>query len=253
MPASAQVAPVESVPADPAIGSAEPDEFANYFRLLLQREVEAYGSSSLGRIASQRLEDFSISALLLLTIYPVILAMFLFGVWLSRAGILHDPPGHRRWLTRAAMVGLTLGLPLNGMHVWISELARQPGNEWVWLLGIPVGLAAGPILALGYVSVFALLFSATPGRNVLELLAPAGRMALSNYLLQSIFCTTLCYGYGFGFFGQIGPLAGIGVALVLFAAQVALSHAWLRRFRFGPAEWLWRSLTYRRAQPLLRA
>ncbi|UWX03681.1 DUF418 domain-containing protein [Pseudoxanthomonas sp. NC8] len=88
------------------------------------------------------------------------------------------------------------------------------------------------------------------GARWLGWLAPAGRMALTNYLLQSIICTLLFYGYGLGYFEQLPRSWQIPFALGLFALQVLCSRWWLQRFRFGPAEWLWRSLTYARLQPM---
>jgi uncharacterized protein len=75
-------------------------------------------------------------------------------------------------------------------------------------------------------------------------------MALTNYLLRSLVCTTTFYGYGLGLFGRIGAAAGIVLTLVIYALQIPLSVWWLRRFRFGPLEWLCRSLTYGQVQPL---
>jgi uncharacterized protein len=77
-------------------------------------------------------------------------------------------------------------------------------------------------------------------------------MALSNYLLQSVLGAIVFYGFGFGLMGKLGSAAQIAVALGLFALQVGLSHLWIARFRFGPAEWLTRSLTYGKAQPMRR-
>ena len=77
-------------------------------------------------------------------------------------------------------------------------------------------------------------------------------MALSNYLLQSLVCTLLFYGYGLGMFEQMGRLWQLLFAVALFAVQVAASHAWLRCFRFGPVEWLWRAITYAQLPPLRR-
>jgi uncharacterized protein len=74
--------------------------------------------------------------------------------------------------------------------------------------------------------------------------AAIGRMALTNYLLQSIICTTLYYSYGLALFGKVGPLVGLAPSLIIYAAQVVFSQAWLQKFQFGPAEWLWRSMTY---------
>jgi uncharacterized protein len=75
-------------------------------------------------------------------------------------------------------------------------------------------------------------------------------MALSNYLLQSVVCTWIFYGYGLGYFERLPRAWQVPFAIALFVAQVLLSHAWLRRYRFGPMEWLWRSLTYLKPQPM---
>ena len=77
-------------------------------------------------------------------------------------------------------------------------------------------------------------------------------MALTNFLLQTLICTTLFYGYGFGLYGQIGAFGGILLTLAIYGVLLAFSVWWLRRFRFGPMEWIWRSLTYLRPQPMRR-
>ena len=77
-------------------------------------------------------------------------------------------------------------------------------------------------------------------------LAAVGRMALTNYLLQSLIATTLFYGYGFGLFGQVGPALGLLTTIAIFTAQIPISVWWMGRFQFGPVEWLWRALTYLR-------
>jgi uncharacterized membrane protein YeiB len=83
-------------------------------------------------------------------------------------------------------------------------------------------------------------------------LAPVGQMALTNYLTQSIVCTLIFYGYGLGLFGQMGMAAGIGLTFVIYLLQIPISHWWMKRFKYGPAEWLWRSLTYLKPQPMSR-
>ena len=81
-------------------------------------------------------------------------------------------------------------------------------------------------------------------------LAAVGRMALTNYLTHSIVCTTLFYGYGFALYGTMNRTALFGVVIVIWSVQLILSPIWLAHFRFGPAEWVWRSLTYWRFQPM---
>ncbi len=94
-----------------------------------------------------------------------------------------------------------------------------------------------------------LLFSKGKLSTMAKLLSPVGRMALTNYLLHSIICTTLFYSYGFGLFGKINTFQGILLSIIIFALQVPLSRWWLRNFHYGPFEWLWRSLTYMKVQP----
>jgi uncharacterized protein len=107
-------------------------------------------------------------------------------------------------------------------------------------------------LSFFYASVIILLAQRQPWKTRLAPLAAVGRMALSNYLFQSLVCTTIFYGYGLGLFGKVGPAAGVGLTFAIYAMQIPLSLWWLRRFRFGPMEWVWRSLTYGRLQPMRR-
>jgi uncharacterized protein len=104
-------------------------------------------------------------------------------------------------------------------------------------------------LAMAYVSGIVLLVRRPDWSRTLHVFAPVGRMALTNYLAQSLICIFIFYGIGLGAYGRVGPTAALGISVAVFAAQAAASACWLRRFRFGPAEWAWRSLTYGRMQP----
>ena len=84
-------------------------------------------------------------------------------------------------------------------------------------------------------------------------LAAVGQMAFTNYLLHTLICTTIFYGYGFGLFGSVERVGQIGIVIAVWTFQLVMSPIWLHFFRFGPAEWLWRTMTYLRWQPLLRA
>jgi len=107
------------------------------------------------------------------------------------------------------------------------------------------------LLALAYVS--ALLLLLNPQRAAwLSGLAATGRMALTNYLVQSIILGFIFYGYGFGMFGRMGSATAACIGVTIYLTQVQLSRLWLGRFQFGPFEWLWRSLTYGRRQPMRR-
>ena len=82
--------------------------------------------------------------------------------------------------------------------------------------------------------------------------AAVGQMALTNYLLHTVICTTIFYGHGFGYYGSVDRLEQLGVVIGVWVVQLVASPLWLRRFRYGPAEWVWRSLTYGAPQPLQR-
>jgi uncharacterized protein len=122
-------------------------------------------------------------------------------------------------------------------------LARDP---WLASLGFAVG---APALSATYVSALALLSLRV---GWLSVLGNVGRMALSNYVLQSIVCSFLFNGYGLGLYDQVGMAGLWGFVFATYTLQIPLSAWWLKRFQFGPLEWVWRSLTYRKLQPMHR-
>lgn len=176
-----------------------------------------------------------------------VLAMFLFGLWIVRRGLLIDAPTSRATIRRAATVGLLIGLPLNALLAMVGEhsyYSLEPrGLAFAVLYSIGV-----PTLAIGYAGLVVIAWRNLRGRRVLGALGPVGRMALTNYLLQTVIALLIFYGFGLGFFGRVGATPAIGVAIAIFVVQLPVSAWWLRRYRHGPAEWLWRRLTL--AQPL---
>jgi uncharacterized protein len=173
---------------------------------------------------------------------PRTLGLFALGMAVWRSGLFERPREHARLLGVMAAVGLLAGggITLAGVE------SLGVGGQW----GQVVDEAAALALAFGYGAVVLLGHELAPVRRALAVLVPLGRMALTNYLGQSVIFGFVFYGYGLGLFGRmaIAPAALLGVAV--YAAQVAASTWWLRRFRFGPVEWLWRSATYAAWQPL---
>lgn len=107
-------------------------------------------------------------------------------------------------------------------------------------------------MAFSYLALIILVFHRSDAwRRRLEHLAPVGRMALTNYLAHSALYLLLFTGVGFGLYGDVGPALCVVFSVVIFAAQIAFSRWWLARYRFGPAEWVWRTLTYGQLQPML--
>lgn len=174
--------------------------------------------------------------------FPKVLGMFVLGLWLVRRGIALNPAAHRDVLVRWRRWGLLGGLPANFLSVWAFDQWPYMPPSIGGLLGV-AGQAVGfPLLALGYASAITLMV--VDGGRVTSLFAPMGRMALTNYLTHSIICVILSYGFGFGLWGQIGASTAAVIAIIIVLAQIPLSAWWLTRYRFGPAEWVWRRLTY---------
>lgn len=131
------------------------------------------------------------------------------------------------------------------------NLPQMPGTPLAAALGL-LGAIAVPALSLGYLCLVIVLCQSEAWHARLRRFGAIGRTALSNYLLQSIVGTLIFYSYGLGLFGSVGPAVLLIPTIVIYAIQVVISQWWLQRYRYGPAEWLWRSATYGRWLPLAR-
>ena len=244
-----------------ALARASPDAGAEVAEQMGQRadefaaaaasSLEAYGTGGYREALAQRARDFGFMWEHFLFWLPPILGLFLLGLWAGRRGIPADPASHRPLLRSVALWGLGVGVLANAWYAW-GTLQSATGVG-LGLAGMTYDLAHGvgaPLMGLGYMAGLALLLERPGVRRLLDPFAAVGRMALTNYLAHSVLCTTLFYGYGLGLYGRVGPAAGLLVTLGIFALQLAWSPAWLRRFRYGPVEWLWRCATYWRLEPL---
>jgi uncharacterized protein len=185
-----------------------------------------------------------------------VLGRFLLGACAGRRRLLHDVPAHRRFFRRLLGWGLLAGVIGNVVNTGLRILAMREMIDrggLLWKLAGPVMAEIGALgLAAFYLAAIALLFQRARWRRALSLLAPAGQMALTNYLCQSVIGVLLFCGVGLGLMGKVsGPLS-IALVVGIFSLQILGSHLWLARFRFGPVEWVWRSLTYGKAQPMRR-
>ncbi|HYH96442.1 DUF418 domain-containing protein [Hyalangium sp.] len=183
-----------------------------------------------------------------------ILGRFLLGLLAGRHLLMQEVERNRPWHRRLLVWGLVLGVLGNGTGVVVQRLRLaglvDPAKD-AWMVAMPALQELGYLgLAAVYVAAFALLFQRERWRRGMQVLAPVGRMALTNYLLESVVSLCLYDGWGLGLVGRLPPSRCVALTLAVFALQVAFSHWWLSRLRFGPAEWLWRSLTYGRGQPM---
>ncbi len=175
---------------------------------------------------------------------PHVLSMFFLGAALMRLGVL----SHRHLLMRFVALGMSVGLPA----AVVIAIAQANASEQVasWLSVATFAIA--PFVSLLYLAAIALACS-TPLARFVRLLAPVGQMALTNYLLQSLVMAYIMQHWGLGRFADFSRAQLLAMVFAIYAAQIVLSNLWMRVFRFGPTEWLWRTLTYLRPQPILRS
>jgi uncharacterized protein len=203
----------------------------DYVVRALGQAEDAYARGSYLDQVRQRARDNLFLYGTLPVLAPSVLAMFLLGLYVGKRKLYEN----RAFLRAVWYWSLTVGVFWN--LIYASIRAREPRLDISWLNWFAdASLALGaPALAIFYASSIALL-----GR--LSWLAPVGRMALTNYLLQSVICTAIFYGLGY--YGNVGAAIGLALTVGIFIVQLILSHLWMRRFPFGPVEWLWRKATY---------
>lgn len=229
-----------AIAAEMAKGRAELDA-------AIEASRNAYVSGTFAEVMANRWSDWSFGASHFLFWIPPILGYFLLGRWLLSTGRLTDAGSHARWFGRMRLLGIGLGLPLSAAGAWLmvgENLMLPTPNTAAATVLISIGAL---LLSLGWLS------CVVPAAPALAWLAPAGQMALSNYLLQSLVWTLVFYGYGLGFWDQVPRTWHPLLAVAFFALQVPVSRWWLERFHFGPAEWLWRAATYGQVPPMRRA
>ncbi len=185
------------------------------------------------------------------------LAYFLLGLCVARSGLLRDAAKHKATLKRALwwsagimVVALAIMVPL---FIHAFEGDDSPGfSSWTTMFGFTFMDIFNLSMASVFLCGFLLIILRPRGQRILGALAPYGRMALTNYVLQTLIGTFILYNWGIGLLGEVSNTQTLGMAIAIIAVQVTLSRLWLKYFRFGPLEWLWRSGTYLEWQPLRR-
>jgi uncharacterized protein len=210
----------------------------------IDRAYEVYPTGSFFEITKQRAYDMIFMSFSTLFIGPSVFAMFLVGMYFGKRQILQYLASHIPLFKKIFWWGLIIGVI--GNFTYASLILSIPRFEPTFILfTASFGQSAGaPALSLCFISAFALAFHSAQNKRWLHYLAAPGRMALSTYLLQSIICTTIFYGYGFGLFGQVGKVTALILTIVIYGVQIIIMNLWMKKFQYGPAEWLWRWLTY---------
>jgi uncharacterized protein len=176
--------------------------------------------------------------------------LMLIGMALFKWGIL-SAQRSRRFYVWMSVIGLGIGLPLVAFGI-IKKFEVNWLMDYAMFFGMQYNYWGSLLVSAGYIGIIMLISRSEGWQGFREPFMAVGKMAFSNYFMQTIICTFLFYGHGLGLFERVNRLTHILIVLTIWILQLLFSTWWLKRFRFGPLEWLWRSLTYWSFQPLRR-
>jgi len=177
--------------------------------------------------------------------------LMILGMALLKLGVLSGERSDS-FYKKLMLAGYGIGFPIVLFSAYDLG-AHQFDRMYMFRLGGMWNYVGSILVALGHISVFMMLINGGAFENLMQRFAALGRMALTNYLMHSVILTTVFYGYGLGLYGTVPRFWQMGFVIAVVAFQLWYSPLWLQRYRFGPVEWLWRSLTYWQRQPMRRA
>lgn len=180
--------------------------------------------------------------------YFKVMGLFLIGFCIGRRRMYAHTVMRRRMLRRVALAGCFAGLPLSVVYAWSAVNGHPWGNAAHSLLYF----VSVYIVGFAYVAAICLVYNRHPRARVFSLFSAPGRMALTNYIGQSVWGMAIYYGIGLGLGASMGLSLVVAVAVGVWLVEALFSLLWLRLFNFGPLEWIWRMLTYGRRFPLLQ-
>lgn len=233
-----------SFPEGKAAIDASAAESSRTISEMIERSRLAYGHGSFSEIVNARINEWIALLPGLLFFYPAVLGTFLFGMLAARKNLAVSNAANASFFRKCLPLSLPIGIAGEAVYTyasWHAEMAMPGGMSVLASFSHAVG---APALTLSYIGLIIILFEKGRLSRLWNALVPVGRMALTNYLLQSLICTTIFLSYGLGLSGKLNTLQGIALVVLIFSLQIFYSRYWISEFRFGPAEWVWRRLTY---------
>lgn len=207
-----------------------------------------YSTGTFIEVTRRRIQDY-LGITSLFFYFGNIFSMFLLGLYVGKQRLFQNIQQNLPLVKRVALLTFIIGIMFNGLFVYFNEPTPTP-SVYMRFARTATRTIGAPSLMLFYVSAIILLLQTEPGRRWLAPLANVGRLALTNYLSQSLIGTFIFYNYGLGLYGLVDATFGLILTIVICIGQIHFSRWWLDQYQFGPVEWLWRSLTYGRRQPL---
>jgi uncharacterized protein len=184
---------------------------------------------------------------------PKVLGMFLLGFYAGRKMMFLQLENYITLFKKLRLWGFIIGIPAALACTYFELFAQSAMKSAVSTLGYSFFYAISVVpLCLAYASVICLRWIRKSGNSRLKILAPVGRMALTNYLMQTVIGITIYYGVGLGYGGNIGPAIFIPIGIAVYVLQILYSNLWFNYFNYGPLEWIWRMLTYGKRLRILK-
>lgn len=214
-------------------------------------EVSAFTQDSYMEATKFRL-DFTLF-MLMFTIpfsFTMLLPIFILGYWLVSSGIMKNYREHSSAFKITAWVGIGMGLVMETAGLLVAQ--HPVANQVMLIQGVGQTLffIGQFVMTVGYFGLIMRLLSHDKWHKRLSVFSPMGRMALTNYISHSIILTSIFYGYAGGYFGEISRAPQMLIVFAIIAFQLVFSRWWLNNYAFGPLEWLWRCLSYKKLQPM---
>lgn len=210
----------------------------------ITNSFHAYGKGTFSEIMAQRTSDALFAISQVFTGIFIIFPLFLFGLYTWKKKIFQNIEANLSLIKKTWIWSLVIGLSMSIVKFVFKNLLGTDFYSSNTVIHMFAGFFGDTGLCFFYMSSIVLLCQNKKWQLKLKPWSYMGRMALSNYLLQSIICTTIFYSYGFGLYGKVGPALGFILSIVIFIIQIFISKYWLKYYQFGPLEWLWRCLTY---------
>ncbi|WP_259367756.1 MULTISPECIES: DUF418 domain-containing protein [unclassified Colwellia] len=180
----------------------------------------------------------------------VLIPIFILGFWLVVTEKITKHQEHHKFFSLLAKVGLCVGIPLNVASILIIQHPAAAISVVLQGVGQTLFYIGQYLLSAGYLGLVVCALNKQKWQQFFVAFSPMGQMALTNYLMHSVILTSIFYGYAGGQYGEISRAPQMLIVIAIIVTQIILSKWWLNRYRFGPMEWLWRSLTYKQMQPM---
>jgi uncharacterized protein len=215
---------------------------------MLAREVAVYRSGWLTQLPMRAGAAFGFQTFIfMILMFWRVGGLVMLGMALHTLGVFSGAASRRTYVALIA-VALIVGVPVVAFGAWRNFEAAW-NVRYSFFFGMQFNHWAGALVALGWIAAMVLVAQSGVLRGLVSRLEAVGRMALTHYIAQSLICTLIFYGHGLSLFGQVDRVWQAAIVLAIWVVQLLIAPVLVRRLRFGPLEWLWRSLTYGRRQP----